>query len=122
MQFLGLLCGSFSKYMPLLIVDRFTVLSDLPVTLTSLLLETSWGEVAESVVLYLWASMERIHDWVTRANDDSQPAAKSHQSIDKSEEEMALFLLKVMHHTCVLLKDYLPLEKQLRLANMVFPL
>ncbi|KAM7509889.1 hypothetical protein LguiB_008764 [Lonicera macranthoides] len=122
MQFLGLLCGIFSKYMPLLIVDRFTVLSDLPVTLTSLLSETSWGEVAESVVLYLWASMVRIHDWVTRADDDSQPAAKSHQSIDKSEEEMALFLLKVMHHTCVPLKDYLPLDKQLRLANMVFPL
>lgn len=120
LQFLGLLCGSFSKYMPFLVVDRFTVLCDLPVTLASLLSETSWKVVAESVVSLLWTLTERIHDWAThteRANDLVIP-----QSIDKSEDDNAAFLLQLMHQACVSLKDYLPTEKQLRLANMFIPL
>ena len=32
---------------------------------------------------------------------------------------MGAFLLRVMHRACVSLKDHLPLEKQLKLANMV---
>lgn len=120
LQFLGLLCGSFSKYMPFLVVDRFTVLYDLPVTLVSLLSETSWKVVAESVVSLLWTLTERIHDWAThmeRANDLPIP-----QSIDKSEDDNAAFLLQLMHQACVSLKDHLPTEKQLRLANMFIPL
>ncbi|KAA8530205.1 hypothetical protein F0562_004914 [Nyssa sinensis] len=119
LQFLGLLCGSFSKYMPLLIVSPLTVLSDLPVTLTSLLSDTRWGVMAESVVSYLWVAMERIYDWATRiARGDDSPIQ---QPIDKSENDMAVFLIRVMHQACVYLKDYLPPEKQLRLANMVVP-
>ncbi|KAK9271798.1 hypothetical protein L1049_002162 [Liquidambar formosana] len=117
LQFIGLLSGSCCKYMPLLIVDRFTVLSDLPVTLPSLLLEPNWGVVAESVVSHIFASAERIYDWATHiARGDYLPSL---QPIDKSENDMAVFLMRVMHQTCVSLKNYLPLEKQLRLANMV---
>lgn len=102
MQFMGLLCGSVSKYMPLLIVDPHTVLTDLPLTLTSLLLDDSnWGVVAEPVVLLMWTLTNRIYDSV---NDD-----------------VDVFLLKVMHHTCVALKHHLPPEKRLLLANMTVP-
>ncbi|KAL1831410.1 hypothetical protein ACET3Z_001061 [Daucus carota] len=120
MQFLGLLCGSFSKYMPFLIVDRMTVLCDFPVALASLLSETSWGNVAESVVSLLWSTTERLHDWVTNTEIVLSDSPIS-QSIDQSEDSMADFLLKLLHHTCVSLKDYLPMEKQLSLANMVIP-
>ncbi|KAG2714612.1 hypothetical protein I3760_03G035700 [Carya illinoinensis] len=118
-QFLGLLCGSCCKYMPLLIVDRHAVLSDLPVTLTSLMSDSSWDVVAESVVSNLWASTERIYKWATRnvCSDDTADT----QPIDESESYMAVFLLRVMHRTCGYLKDHLPLDKQLKLANMVIP-
>lgn len=119
LQFIGLLSGSCCKYMPLLIVDRLTVLSDLPVTLTSLLSEDpNWEGVRESVVSLLFSLTERVNDWVTRVvwSGDDVPSL---QPIDESENETADFLMRVTHHTCVSLKDYLPLEKQLRLANMV---
>lgn len=103
--------------MPLLTLDGLTVLSDLPVTLNSLLTETSWEVIAESVVSSLWASTERIYSWVTQTAP--QENTSSSQPIDESERDMGSFLLKVMHQTCVSLKDYLPLEKQLKLANMV---
>ena len=62
-QFISLLSGSFSKYMPFLTVNPHSVLSDLPVTLSSLLLDDSnWGLVAESVVLIMWTSTKRIYD------------------------------------------------------------
>ncbi|GJR02143.1 protein RST1 isoform X1 [Tanacetum coccineum] len=113
-QFISLLSGSFSKYMPLLTVNPHTVLSDLPVTLSSLLLDdNNWGLVAESVVLIMWTSTKRIYDWVTNANDFSIRG-----SVDESEKDMGKFLLKVMHHTCVALKDRLPPEQRLVLANM----
>lgn len=117
LQFLGLLCGSYCKYMPLLIVDRLTVLSDLPVTVTSLLSDPSWEVVAESIVLNLWASMERISDWAThKVRSDDSPGI---QPIDESENAMTVFLLRVLHCVCLSLKDHLPLEKQLKLADMV---
>ncbi|CAL5325285.1 unnamed protein product [Camellia sinensis] len=119
LRFVGMLCGSCSKYMPLLVVDQHTVLSDLPVTLSSLLSDSSWGLVAESVVSYLWASTERIYDWAMRiARSDDSPIL---QPIDKSENVSAFFLLQMMHRTCVSLKDYLPPEKQFKLANLVVP-
>lgn len=103
--------------MPLLVLDPYTVLSDLPVTLSSLLLENSrWGVVAESVVSYLWASTERIYDW-ERGFDTQTP----YPPIDVSESDMAVFLLRVMHRACVSLKAYLPPEKQLKLANLMIP-
>ncbi|XP_023735166.1 protein RST1 isoform X1 [Lactuca sativa] len=111
MQFMGLLCGSVSKYMPLLIVNPHTVLSDLPLTLTSLLLHDdddggNWGVVAEPLVLLMWTLTNRIYDsWVTNANANTND----------------VFLLKLTHHTCVALKHHLPPDKQLLLANMTVP-
>ncbi|XP_015576178.1 protein RST1 isoform X1 [Ricinus communis] len=117
LQFLGLLSGSCCKYMPLLTLDRLTVLSDLPVTLTSLLMEPSWEVVAESVVSYLYASTERIYGWVT--NTVFLDGSTSVPPVDESENNLVTFILHTMHHTCLSLKEYLPLEKQLRLASMV---
>lgn len=96
------------------------MLCDFPVALASLLSETSWGNVAESVVSLLWSTTERLHDWVTNTEIVLSDSPIS-QSIDQSEDSMADFLLKLLHHTCVSLKDYLPMEKQLSLANMVIP-
>lgn len=103
--------------MPLLIVDRVTVLNDLPVTLPSLLSDSSWNSIAESLVQNLWASTERIYAWAMQlANNDSSLGP---ESIDSSESCRSVLLARVMLNTCVSLKDYLSFEKQSRLANMV---
>lgn len=116
-QFISLLCGSLSKYMPLLIVNPHTVLSDLSVTIASLLLDnSSWGVVSESVASLMWTSTKRVYDWVSNGK-----VASTQQSLDDSEKEMGAFLLKVMHHTCVALKDHLSPEQLLMLANMTVP-
>ncbi|KAK7381419.1 hypothetical protein VNO78_34092 [Psophocarpus tetragonolobus] len=117
LQFLGLLSASCCKYMPLMIVDQQMVLNDLPVTLVSLLEDESWNIVAETVVSHLFSSTDRMHDWAVQIADGSYIPGS--QSIDESENHMVVFLLRVMHHTCVLLNSYLPLDKQLRLASMV---
>lgn len=103
--------------MPLLILDQQSVLSDLPVTLSSLLSHSSWGAVVESVMSSLFASTERIYNWTTHVapGKDMPPDM---QPVDESENPMAGFLLCVMHSTCVTLKDYLSLEKQLKLSTM----
>lgn len=103
--------------MPFIIADQQMVLSDLPVTLVSLLADRSWNVVAETVVSHLFSSTERIYDWAMHIADGSY--GPSSQTIDESDNHMATFLLQVMHHTCVLLKGYLPLDKQLKLASMV---
>lgn len=117
LRFLGLLAGSSSKYMPILFADKASVLTDLPATLPPLLAGTGSGIVAESVASCLLRATERVHDWAGRVEHghylrDSQP-------IDSTEEDTAMFLLQVMHQTCVYLKEYLPADKQLRLANMI---
>ncbi|XP_012568053.1 protein RST1 isoform X2 [Cicer arietinum] len=117
LQFLGLLSATCCKYMPFIIADQQMVLSDLPVTLVSLLADRSWNVVAETVVSHLFSSTERIYDWAMHIADGSY--GPSSQTIDESDNHMATFLLQVMHHTCVLLKGYLPLDKQLKLASMV---
>ncbi|KAJ4973244.1 hypothetical protein NE237_006418 [Protea cynaroides] len=119
LQFLGLLSGSWCKYMPLLILDRISVLSDLPVTLPALLSDSSWNIVAESVVRNLWALMERIYDWSTSLGSGNDVLRL--QDIDESEGGMAVLLMRVMHQMCVSLLEYLPFEKQLKLANMMVP-
>ncbi|KAL4581590.1 hypothetical protein LXL04_006113 [Taraxacum kok-saghyz] len=107
MQFIGLLCGSVSKYMPLLIINPHTILSDLPLTLTSLLLhDDNWRVVAGPVVSLMWTLTNRIYDSVTNGNDD----------VDTN-----VFLLKVMHSVCVALKKHLTPENRLMLANMTVP-
>ncbi|KAG9141192.1 hypothetical protein Leryth_001683 [Lithospermum erythrorhizon] len=113
LQFAALLCGSCCKYMPILVVNKSTVMSDLPVTLPTLLQNTSWMEIADSVVLYLWTSTERIYHWKTGTVDPDE------QTIDAKERNVLDFLLRVMHRTCVILKDYLSPDKRLNLANMV---
>lgn len=110
--------------MPLLTIDPVTVLSDLPITLPSLLSNSSWKVIAESVVLNLWASTQRVYDWgkclATNAGDNEVTLRQPQQHpIDTSENGNAIFLARLLHETCVSLKDYLPLDKQLRLANMV---
>ncbi|KAL5152789.1 Protein RST1 [Glycine soja] len=117
LQFLGLLSAACCKYMPFMIVDQQMVLNDLPVTLVSLLADQNWNAVAETVVSHFFSSTERIYDWSVQIADGSY--IPDSQPIDGSENHMAVFLLQVMHHTCVLLKSYLPLDKQLRLASMV---
>ncbi|XP_073159165.1 protein RST1 isoform X2 [Henckelia pumila] len=116
LRFLGLLCGSCCKYMPILIGDEASVLSDLPVTLFALLSGTGWEMAAESIASYIWTSTERIHDWVTHRE------RADYLQIDRSENDSADVLLRVLHRTSILLKDYLPVDKQLRLANMDFTL
>lgn len=111
LQFIGLLSGSCCKYMPLLILDRLFVLNDLPVILSSLFSDPSWEIIAETFASYLWTSSERIHNWASRSDDGS--------GIDEDEKNIAALLLQVMYHSCISLKDYLPLEKQLKLANLV---
>ncbi|CAN0875160.1 Protein RST1 [Linum grandiflorum] len=112
LRFVGLLSGICCKYMPLLTFDVLTVLNDLPVTLTALLKEPSWETIAILISCNLCASTERMYEWVT-SGYNTPPA------IDESEKENGGLLLRIMHSTCVCLKEYLPLEKQLLLANMV---
>lgn len=116
MQFIGLLSGSCCKYMPLLILDRFSVLSDLPVTLSTLLTDPSWTVIAEHFTVTLLASTERLYHWVTQPSCGE--GTHTLQGIDKSENSLAPSLLQVMHDACTSLRNYLPLEKQIALANM----
>ncbi|XP_065878265.1 protein RST1 isoform X2 [Euphorbia lathyris] len=116
LQFVGLLSGSCCKYMPLLTLDPLTVLCDLSVTLTSLLKEPNWEVVAESIVSHLCRSTERIYRWVT--NMAVLCDIPNLEAIDESEKDVVALVLPVMHHACLSLKEYLPLEKQLRLTNM----
>lgn len=103
--------------MPLLILDQSSILNDLPVALASLLSEPNWEVFAETITSYLLTSTERIYSWATKLSVGEDTL--SSQPIDKSENDMAPILLLVMHQACISLKDYLPLEKQLRLANMM---
>ncbi|CAA0828535.1 Protein RST1 [Striga hermonthica] len=117
LRFLGLLSGSSCKYMPMLSADKSSVLSDLPVTLSSLLVGTSWEIVAESVALYIWRSTDRIYDWARHVQlGEYFPGS---QPIDRSENEFAVSILQVLYRTCVSLKEYLPVDNKLGLANMV---
>nr|GMC62090.1 protein RST1 isoform X1 [Ipomoea batatas] len=115
LQFIGLLCGSCCRYMPVLVVDQMTVLSDLPVTLTSLLSDSNWAVVAESVVSHLWSLTLRVYNLAKHTADDYPP---NQLPIDSSEYDKAAFLFQVLHHSCISLKNYLPPEKLLQLANI----
>ncbi|KAH6791043.1 hypothetical protein C2S51_006049 [Perilla frutescens var. frutescens] len=117
LRFLGLLSGSCCKYMPILVADKVSVLSDLPATLQSLLAGSGWRIVAESVASCLLRATERVHDWA--GCTERGPHLPDSQPINQAEKDMAIFLLRVMHQTCVYLKEYLPMDKQLKLANMV---
>ena len=103
--------------MPFLILDQSSILNDLPVTLASLLSDPSWEVIAETFTSHLLTLTQRISGWAAKlSSGDYTPSL---QPIDDSEKGMVPFLLRVTHHACVSLKHYLPLEKQLKLANMV---
>lgn len=116
--FVGLLSGICCEYMPFLTLDRSTVLSDMSVTVTSLLSDTNWEVVAEPFISFLWISLERVYSFATDSGANARPSS---QQIEQSERAYAPMLVKVMHHICVAFRDHLPLEKQLRLAAMTIP-
>ncbi|XP_024006795.1 protein RST1 isoform X2 [Eutrema salsugineum] len=116
--FVGLLSSICCEYMPFLTLDRSTVLSDMSVTVTSLLSDPNWEVVAEPFISFLWTSLERVYNFAT---DSDGNARRSSQHIERSERDYAPMLVKVMHHICVAFRDHLPLEKQLRLAAMAIP-
>ncbi|KAG2261355.1 hypothetical protein Bca52824_068434 [Brassica carinata] len=116
--FIGLLSSICCEYMPFLTLDRSTVLSDMSVTVTSLLSDPNWEVVAEPFISFLWTSLERVYSFATDSDANAKPSS---QQIERSERDHAPMLVKVMHHICVAFRDHLPLEKQLRLAAMVIP-
>lgn len=116
--FVGLLSSICCEYMPFLTLDRSTVLSDMSVTITSLLSDPIYEVVTEPFISFLWTSLERIYSFATDTDDN---ARLSSQQIEGSERDKAPMLVKVMHYICVAFRDHLPLEKQLRLASMDIP-
>ncbi|KAH9602275.1 hypothetical protein KSS87_015436 [Heliosperma pusillum] len=119
LQFIGLLSGSSCKYMPFLIADPHVVLLDLPVTLSSLLSTPKWHSVAETAVSYLWTSTERICAWATSLSCNGEEFGL--HPIEPSEKDSCDLLVNVMIDACYKLKEFLPLENQLQLVNMVQP-
>lgn len=104
--------------MSFLTLDRSMVLSDMSVTVTSLLSDPKYEVVAESFISFLWTSLERIYSFATESDAN---AKLSSEQIARSERDETLMLVKVMHYICVAFRDHLPLEKQLRLASMAIP-
>ena len=114
--FVGLLSSICCEYMPFLTLDRSTVLRDMSVTVISLLSDPNWEAVAEPFISFLWTSLERVYSFAT---DSDANAKLTSQQIEQSERDHAPMLVKVMHHICVVFRDHLPLDKQLRLAAMM---
>ncbi|URE08649.1 hypothetical protein MUK42_23257 [Musa troglodytarum] len=117
LRFVGLLSSRWCMYMPLLTIDPTTVLSDLPVTLPSLLSDSSWSIIAGPLVDKLWVCTMRICTWAERLSIAS--GSSTLDQIDASEASLSIFLAHVMHETCLSLKQFLPFEKQLKLATLV---
>lgn len=116
LQFVSLLSGSCCKYMPLLMLDQVTILADLPLSLNSLLSEPGWEFLAESITSSLWMLAERVHNWAMHLKHGE--SSSNIQPIDGSENAIVDLLVSVTQHLCVYLKNYLSLDKQLRLASM----
>jgi hypothetical protein len=115
LQFVGLLCGFNCAYMPLLIVDPRSVLADLPITLPSLLSDLNWSAVRSSVAEKLWSSAYWVRSWSEQLLDGR--GIVDGVGIKETDSEMSLLLVRVMHETCVALREHLPFDKQLKLAN-----
>lgn len=116
--FVGLLSSICCEYMPFLTLDRSTVLSDMSVTVTSLLTDPNWEVVAEPFISFLWTSLERVYGFAT---ESGAIARQSSHQIEQSERDPGPMLVKVMHYICLAFRDHLPHEKQLRLAAMAIP-
>lgn len=112
---MGLLCGFNCAYMPLLIVDRRSVLADFPITLPSLLSHPSWSSVRSSVTEKLWSSASRVRTWVDNSFDGL--ALVDCAGIKETDSEVGFLLAHAMHETCVVLREHLPFNKQLKLAT-----
>ncbi|XP_072999773.1 protein RST1 isoform X2 [Typha latifolia] len=119
LRFVGLLSGGCCIYMPLLVIDPTTVLSHLPVTLPSLLSDSMWSTVMNSLADKLWLSTNRICTWAKNLKYGDGFVSQDH--IHGSEADMSLLLARIMHQACISLKDFLSFEKQLRLANFAVP-
>lgn len=104
--------------MPFLTLDRSTVLSDMSVTVTSLLSDPNYEVITEPFISFLWTSLERIYSFATESDANTR---LSSQQIEGSEKDKAPMLMTVMHYICVAFREHLPLEKQLRLASMAIP-
>lgn len=118
LRFVGLLCGFNCAYMPLLIVDPRSVLADLPITLPSLLSDPNWSSVRSSVAENLWSSMNRVRTWVEHSFDGH--GLVDDVVIKETDSEMGFLLARAMHETCVVLREHLPFNKQLKVANSDF--
>lgn len=102
--------------MPLLVVNSINVLSDLPVTLPSFLSTSDLDDFRNSVADRLWLLTTNIYTWAEElAHGEGQPG---HDHIHKSEAEIATFLANILRSTCIAVQDYLPVDKQLKLANL----
>ncbi|XP_042456938.1 protein RST1-like [Zingiber officinale] len=117
LRFVGLISSICCTYMPLLIIDPTAVLSDLPVTLPSLLSDSSWSSITAPVADKLWISTERICVWAEHIGDSGGVLAQKNH-IDASEINSSVLLSRIMFETCLALKEFLPFEKQLKLVNL----
>ncbi|KAJ1684988.1 hypothetical protein LUZ63_016378 [Rhynchospora breviuscula] len=115
LRFVGLLCGLNCAYMPLLLVDPKSVIADLPLTLPALLSDPNWRSVRSSVAEKLWSSANRVRTWAEHLFNGL--GLMDGSGIKETDGEMGLLLARVMHETCVVLKEHLPFDKQLKLAN-----
>ncbi|KAJ4765519.1 Protein RST1 [Rhynchospora pubera] len=115
LRFVGLLCGLNCAYMPLLIVDPRSVIADLPLTLPALLSDPNWWSVRSSVAEKLWSSANRVRTWAEHLFNGL--GLMDGSGIKETDGEMGLLLVRVMHETCVVLKEHLPFDKQLKLAT-----
>lgn len=116
LRFVGLLCGSCCVYMPLLIVNPTSVLSDLPVTLPSFLSSSIWDDLRNSAAEKLWLLTTRIYTWAEQlTRGEGLPC---HDHIHGSEAENATFLANMLLSTCIAVEDHLAVDKQLKLANL----
>lgn len=120
-SFVGLISGSCCKYMPFLIVDPEIVLADLPVTLRSLLSSNSWSSIAESVANKLWLSTERICTQAVMLSGGTNTEIPNLGFANETNTEASVCLARTMFKTCLSLKDYLSLDKRLKLANLQLP-
>ncbi|KAG6524249.1 hypothetical protein ZIOFF_014155 [Zingiber officinale] len=117
LRFVGLISSICCAYMPLLIIDPTAVLSDLPVTLPSLLSDSSWSSITAPVADKLWISTERICVWAGHIGDSGGVLAQKNH-IDASEINSSVLLSRITFETCLALKEFLPFEKQLKLVNL----
>ncbi|KAJ3694479.1 hypothetical protein LUZ60_009959 [Juncus effusus] len=110
LKFVGLLSGFCSELMPVLIVNQTTVLLDLPITLSSLLSDPNWSSVRVTIAEKVWSIANRVRSLA----EHLMPGP----GLEEKEAELVFYLASVMHQTCVLLKEYLSFDKQIKLANL----